>query len=229
VAERGTQLRLTHSRVECDLRGCLLGSERKENGRITGCIYVDYGYIHTPVTSDVACKLRFSAVHRQGWGQSSCQWTAKNESRRSKAVGHDDMKSELDHSKSLTGTRARSTPPISWRIVFDEGFYSCFKDSSQPSLQHHPEFPVIYHHPGPPNLQEMVSWCSWLSHVSNTHKVPRSSLGEIIPFFFCLETLRANSGDVPIGSPHPRPTAMLGFQKVSSATEKSSARQATAA
>jgi hypothetical protein len=114
------------------------------------------------------------------------------------------MKSELDHSKSLTGTRARSTPPISWRIVFDEGFYSCFKDSSQPSLQHHPEFPVIYPRPGPPNLQEMVSWCSWLSHVSNTHKVPRSSLGEIIPFFFCLETLHANSGDVPIGSPHPR-------------------------
>jgi hypothetical protein len=31
----------------------------------------------------------------------------------------------------------------------------------------------------------MVSWCSWLSHVSNTHKVPRSSLGEIIPFVFC--------------------------------------------
>jgi hypothetical protein len=26
----------------------------------------------------------------------------------------------------------------------------------------------------------MASWCSWLSHVSNTHKVPRSSLGEVI-------------------------------------------------
>ena len=26
----------------------------------------------------------------------------------------------------------------------------------------------------------MVSWCSWLSHLSNTQKVPRSSLGEII-------------------------------------------------
>ena len=31
----------------------------------------------------------------------------------------------------------------------------------------------------------MASWCSWLSHVSNTHKVPRSSLGEVtvISFF----------------------------------------------
>jgi hypothetical protein len=28
----------------------------------------------------------------------------------------------------------------------------------------------------------MVSWCSWLSHQSNTLKVPRSSLGEIIFF-----------------------------------------------
>jgi hypothetical protein len=43
--------------LECDLRGCRLGSERKEKGRITGCIDVDYGYIHTPVTSDVACLL----------------------------------------------------------------------------------------------------------------------------------------------------------------------------
>jgi hypothetical protein len=41
----------------------------------------------------------------------------------------------------------------------------------------------------------MVSWCSWLSHVSNTHKVPRSSLGEIIrsllllvaPVFFAAD------------------------------------------
>jgi hypothetical protein len=27
---------------------------------------------------------------------------------------------------------------------------------------------------------QMVSWCSWLSRQSNTLKVPRSSLGEII-------------------------------------------------
>jgi hypothetical protein len=32
---------------------------------------------------------------------------------------------------------------------------------------------------------EMASWCSWLSHQSNTLKVPRSSLGEVIPF--CVE------------------------------------------
>ncbi|KAF8535835.1 hypothetical protein BDD12DRAFT_323266 [Trichophaea hybrida] len=30
----------------------------------------------------------------------------------------------------------------------------------------------------------MVSWCSWLSHLSNTQKVPRSSLGEIIIIIF---------------------------------------------
>jgi hypothetical protein len=123
------------------------------------------------------------------------------------------MKSELDHSKSLTGTRARSTPPISWRIVFDEGFYSCFKDSSQPSLQHHPEFPVIYPHPGPPNPQEMVSWCSWLSHVSNTHKVPRSSLGEIIPFFFASRPCMPTAATFRLAPPIPAPPPCWDFRK----------------
>jgi hypothetical protein len=30
-----------------------------------------------------------------------------------------------------------------------------------------------------PQQRRKASWCSWLSHVSNTHKVPRSSLGEV--------------------------------------------------
>ena len=36
-------------------------------------------------------------------------------------------------------------------------------------------------------ISHTVSWCSWLSHLSNTQKVPRSSLGEII-FLACLNS-----------------------------------------
>ena len=76
--------------------------------------------------------------------------------------------------------------------VTENAYGSCFGDGSGSNRTREAQIHFLYKY----HFREsMVSWCSWLSRQSNTLKVARSSLAEIIFFW------RGDVGEQEIGAP----------------------------